>query len=198
MADAHCCMLRAPANKTWTGFDTGPQFAFNFGPGIRVHQFGGARPRGRPRAAAANGEPAREASLTSTLLGLLPILLLFVFPLLSSIFSEPAQPATPRMAFETASPPYTHKRVIPDLKTNYFVNPKDIETYNDAKLHRLDLSAKNTFIHVLRSECENEKAHQQRMVEDAQGWFFQDPDKMEAARNYETKSCNKLRKFGYI
>ena len=34
-------------------FDGGPQFVFNMGggPGFRVHQFGGDRPRRRPREA---------------------------------------------------------------------------------------------------------------------------------------------------
>ncbi|KAH8883433.1 DUF1977-domain-containing protein [Thozetella sp. PMI_491] len=179
------------------GFDTGPQFAFNFGPGIRVHQFGGARPRARPRAAGANGQQAQEASLTSTILGLLPIILLFIFPLLSSIFSGASQPATPNMVFDHPEPPFTEERTIPDLGVKYFVRPDDIASYSKHKLHQLDKSAGITLVRWLNAKCENERAAQQRLADEAQGWFFQDPDKMELARNYKLDSCKRLRNMGY-
>ncbi len=174
-------------------FDTGPQFAFNFGPGVRVHQFGGGRPRGRPRPAGPNGQQAQEGSLMSTLLGLLPILFLFIFPLLNSIFSSPAQPATPTIVFDIAQPPYTLERVIPDYGVKYFVNPDDVTSFTNSRLQRLDQQAGNVLIKLLSNECDNERARQQRMLEDAQGWFFQDPDKMEAARKYDMPNCKRLR-----
>src|SRR3569833_4508606 len=106
-----------------TGFDTGPQFVFFLGggPGIRVHQFGGARPRRRPR----EGEQAQETPLLSTIMGLMPILLLFIFPLLSSLFSgSSSQPAMPRMVFDAPEAPYTHGRMAKVTKVKYFITPR--------------------------------------------------------------------------
>src|ERR1700709_2288324 len=83
-------------------FDAGPQFVFNLGggPGVRVHQFGGARPRRRPRDPHAPQEP--PATLRSTIMGLLPLLILFVLPLISSFFSGGSTAAGPSMRFDHA------------------------------------------------------------------------------------------------
>ena len=35
------------------------------------------------------------------------------------------------------------------------------------------------------------------MIEDAQGWFFEDTDRMREARNFEMRSCAQLDAFGY-
>ncbi len=164
------------------------------GPGIRVHHFGGGRPRGRPR----EGEQAQEGGITNTIMGLLPILLLFIFPLLSSLLSGPSQPAMPRMVFDKAEPPYTYAR---KTKTNikYFVNPKDFTPFKDNpnKLSQLDNFAEVTLVRTLRAECERETMHKNQLHEQAQGWFFQDPEKMEQAKKFELKSCNRLRKMNY-
>jgi DnaJ family protein B protein 12 len=178
-----------------TGFDTGPQFVFNFGggPGVRVHQFGGARPRRRPR----DPEQAQDASVTSTIMGLLPILLLFIFPLISSLFSGPAQPAAPHIVFDSPQPPqYTKERTIPDLGVKYYVDPNDIAQFSNYKLGQLDKTAEVTLVRQLRVECEREMLHQQRLRDAAQGWFFQDPDKMAMADNLKMPNCKRLMKLG--
>ena len=169
-------------------------FNFGGGPGIRVHQFGGARPRRRPQ----EGEQERETGILGTIIGLLPILLLFVFPLLSSLFSGGSnQPSFPRMVFDSSEHPYTHAR---KTKSNvkYFVNPKDFAPYKDNphKLSQLDNYADVLLVKTLRNDCEREMMVKQQLHEDAQGWFFQDPDKMEVARKFETKACNRLHKMG--
>lgn len=35
------------------------------------------------------------------------------------------------------------------------------------------------------------------MMDDAQGWFFQDVEKMREARNYEMRSCRRLDEWGF-
>ena len=172
-------------------FDTGPQFVFNMGggPGFRVHQFGGARPRRRPQAADDEDQPA---SIGSTLAGLLPLLLLFILPLLSSIFSSEPTAAGPTLHFGTAKAPYTARRVTPQLKINYYVNPRDIADFNNHKLSQLDQKAEVQYVGKLRDECAIEQERQQRLVNEAQGWFFQDVEKMDHARKYEMRSCKKL------
>ncbi|KAE9574048.1 putative J domain-containing protein [Colletotrichum fructicola] len=175
------------------GFDTGPQFVFNFGggPGFRVHQFGGARPRRRPREAT-----EQEGGGMSTLMGLLPILLLFVFPLISSLFSGGSTPSTPNIVYDNPKGAYTLQRKTPNLGASYFVNPAEVESYTKGKLEKLDRTAEISLVRTLRYECENEMMAKRRMYDAASGWFFQDPDKMRKADEYEMPSCKRLDKYG--
>ncbi|KAK0634581.1 DnaJ domain-containing protein [Bombardia bombarda] len=172
--------------------DNGPQFVFNFGggPGVRVHQFGGARPRTRPRNP---GQQEEETSMFSTVMGLLPIILLFIFPLLSSIFSGiTSEPAIPNMSFEAPDGPYTVPRAMPVSGVKYFLTPEDARSLTANKAYTLDKQAENLYRQGLSVACENQRAHQQRLAEAAQGWFYQDPQKMEVARSYKTPACEKL------
>ncbi|KAL6901157.1 DnaJ domain-containing protein [Trichoderma evansii] len=176
----------------------GPQFVFNFGggPGIRVHQFGGGRPRARPQQAQA-GQPEREPFGLQTLLGLLPILLFFILPLISSIFSGGSStPASVRMVFDQPQAPLTQGRSTPNLNINYFVNPTDIASYSKSKLVQLDKTAEVTFVRKLRSECESEALYKRQLRENAMGWFYQDPEKMAVADAYKMQSCERLQKMG--
>ncbi|EAQ86793.1 hypothetical protein CHGG_08046 [Chaetomium globosum CBS 148.51] len=179
------------------GFDGGPQFVFNFGggPGVRVHQFGGARPRARPR----NPGQEEPASIWTTIFGLLPILLLVVWPILSSIFSgiSSSTPATPSMVFDEPHPPlYTMERTMPHFKVRYYLNPVDVHSYTPAKLASLDKRAEVVLVQQLRIKCENEVSHKQQLRNAAQGWFFQDPDKMEVAKAFDMPACNRLNSLG--
>ncbi|KAJ9133238.1 DUF1977-domain-containing protein [Coniochaeta hoffmannii] len=179
-------------------FDTGPQFVFNFGggPGVRVHQFGGARPRRRPRDP---NQPQPETSLTSTIMGLLPILLLFIFPLLSSIFGGDSTPAVPNMAFDFPQPPvYTAERTMPNLHVKYFVDPRDISGYSNYKLAQLDKTAEVNFVRRLKMECDNEVLMQRRLEQEARGWIYQDPVKMEVARNMDMPACRRIQSLGIV
>lgn len=179
------------------GFDTGPQFVFNFGgPGVRVHQFGGGRPRRRPRE---NEAAAPDNSLVNTLVGLLPIIFLFLFPLLSSIFSGGSStPAGPRMVFDHPEFPHTQERVTPKLNVKYFVNPAEVKSYSSSQLRKLDNNAEIGLVRHLRAECENEIMYKQRLFDEAQGWFTQDPEKMEVANRFHATSCQRLDKMGVM
>ncbi|KAM0512136.1 hypothetical protein ACHAPE_009186 [Trichoderma viride] len=176
----------------------GPQFVFNFGggPGIRVHQFGGGRPRARPREA--QGQPEREPFGLQTLLGLLPILLFFILPLISSIFSggSSSTPATPRMVFDSPQAPYTEGRTTPNLNIKYFVVPADVASYSKSKLSQLDRTAEINLVRHLRNECESELMYKRQLRENAMGWFYQDPEKMAIADAYKLASCERLEKMG--
>ena len=179
-------------------FDTGPQFVFNLGggPGIRVHQFGGGRPRRRPREA---GAEAPEQTLRSTLTGLLPILILFIVPLLSSLFSGgESVPSGPQVRFTNPEPPFTLHRLSKNLHVNYYVNPAEVADFTNKKFSQLDQRAEQTYTKSLRIECEHEVDRRQRLVNEAQGWLFQDPDKMKLAQDMEMKACRKLEAMGQV
>ncbi len=177
-------------------FDTGPQIVFNLGggPGFRVHQFGGGRPRRRPREANGNSEESPRSAM-SALSNLLPLLILFVLPLLSSLFSS-TTPAGPDIRFDSPEPPMTLHRITSRLKVDYYVNPRDVTEYSNRKMNELDRRAENSYIANLQYECQIEMRTRNRMLEDAQGWFFQDPDKMRDARNYDMRHCRRLDEWG--
>ncbi|PYH73873.1 J domain-containing protein [Aspergillus vadensis CBS 113365] len=170
----------------------GPQFVFNMGggPGIRVHQFGGGRPRRRPREANARTEPT--PSLWATFQQLLPLILLFVLPWISSKFSGSSTPAGPSYRFDAAVPPHTMHRTTPKLNVDYYVNPGDVEDYSTRKFRQLDQRVEVDYVTKLRYECEAEQHRRDRMLQDAQGWFFPDVDKIKEARAMELKSCRRL------
>ncbi|KAG5989945.1 hypothetical protein E4U52_005102 [Claviceps spartinae] len=183
----------------WGGaFDTGPQFVFNFGggPGIRVHQFGGARPRRRPREA--QGEEQQQGGFQN-LIALLPILIFFILPMLSSLFTgSSTSSTTPKMFWDAPQAPYTEGRTTPRHKINYFVNPRDIQSYSTSKLSQLDRAAEANFLHFLQNRCEHENIIQRRMQEDATGWFYEDVEKMAEANAYPKPHCDRLRSLGLI
>jgi DnaJ homolog subfamily B member 12 len=176
-------------------FDTGPGFVFNLGggPGIRVHQFGGGRPRRRPATATGDGQEAAP-SLSSTLSSLLPLLILFVLPLLSSIFSGPSQPAGPSIRFQSV-PPHTKLYTSGRLKIPYYVNPQEVEDLSARKRKQLDETAEVRYMHILHGECESEQLRQARLFQEAQGWFFTDENKLREARSMRLGSCEKLDAF---
>lgn len=174
-------------------FDTGPQFMFNLGggPGIRVHQFGGARPQRRPRET--NGQPDAPASLRSMLTGLLPLLILFVLPLLSSLFGgADSTAAGPTMHFDSPVSPYTLHRLTPRLKVDYYINPVEVADYTPRKFSQLDQRAEVLLVGQLRVECTEQMEQQNRLAYEAQGWFGINQQKMMEAQRMELPSCKRL------
>lgn len=127
-------------------------------------------------------------------MGLLPVLLLFILPLLSSLFSgETAVPSAPTMVFDHPHPPlYTLERTIPAFGTKYYVNPADVNNYTPAKLHKLDKTAQVIFVRQLNNACEEEMAHKRRLEEAAQGFWYTDQEKMAVAKAYDMKMCRRL------
>ncbi|EEH18521.1 hypothetical protein PABG_07581 [Paracoccidioides brasiliensis Pb03] len=174
-------------------FDSGPQFVFNMGggPNIRVHQFGGTRPRRRPREAdqqsGANTQPGGMASLAQ----FIPLLLIFFLPLLTSFFSSSTS-SGPSLRFGSASPPHTMQRTTPKLKLDYFINPAEVEDFSARKFHQLDQKVEIDYVSNLRHDCEREVQAREQMIQDAQGWFFPDVEKLKEARSLELRSCKKL------
>lgn len=136
--------------------------------------------------------------MLSTLLGLAPILFLFFFPLLSSLFSGGGTTAAgPRIVFDVPEPPtYVMERVTPKLKVKYYINPADVRDYSKGQLNKLDTNAEHGLLKHLRVECEAEMMHKQRLYDEAQGWFTQDPKKMDIAHSYTPMSCRRLERMG--
>ena len=133
--------------------------------------------------------------MLSTILGLLPVLLLFIFPLLSSLFSGgTSYPSVPSMVFDQPHPPlYTMERTMPTFGAKYFLNPQEVASYTPSKLHTLDKQAEVILVRQLRIKCEEEVQHKERLREAAQGWFYQNPEKMEVANAFDMPACRRLK-----
>lgn len=154
---------------------------------------GGARPRRRPREA----NDGQEGGGFQTLLGLLPIILFFILPMITSLFSgSSSTPSGPRMVYDNPIHPYTERRTTPNFGVEYFVNPADVAKYSNDKFNRLDVKAERNLIVHLRNECESELMYKQRLLDAAQGWFYQDPEKMAVAESYTMPSCERMRYLG--
>lgn len=176
-----------------SGFGGGPGFVFNMGggPGIRVQQMGGGFPRRRPHNHA-NPEPT---STFAAIQGLLPIILLVLVPLLSSLFAD-SGPTYPAFKWD-ASPPQTQLHTSYRLKVPYYVNPIDVQDYTYKKWKELDKVAETRFVHHLDAECQWEQNQRQRMFQEAQGFWRRDEEKWEAARQFQMPSCQRLEGWGY-
>ena len=131
----------------------------------------------------------------AALQSLLPLLLLFIIPLLSSLFSG-AAPTYPNVYFDKA-PPHTHHHTSTKLKVDYYVNPKEITGYSDRNWRSLDSHAENQYIQSLGTRCEWERTLKQRAYQEAQGFWSRDPVKWQAAEEMTMPACVKLTSMGY-
>ncbi|KAF2399230.1 DUF1977-domain-containing protein [Trichodelitschia bisporula] len=174
------------------GFDGGPGFVFNFGggPGFRVHQFGGAAPRMRPR-----GQNQPQVNSTSLLTSLLPVILLFIIPLLSSLFSGSSS-SVPAFRMDRPVKPHIFERTTANLGVHHWVNPNEIHGLAKYKLDTLDRHVEQSYLTGLKIKCEEQVNERTRMMHEAQGWFWRDEELMEKARNMEMTACAKLRELG--
>jgi DnaJ homolog subfamily B member 12 len=167
----------------------GPQFVFNMGggPGFTVHRMGGNNPRRRPANAQEAGEPPRGfAAFTQ----LLPLLLLFILPLLSSFFSGGS--SGPQMRFDSAIPPHTMHRITPKYKIDYFINPAEVEGFTSRKFGQLDQRAEVDFVQNLRYQCDNEMHTKRTEINEATGFLWTDEDRLRRARTMPMPGCRKL------
>lgn len=167
----------------------GNGFVFNMGggPGIRIHQFGGDRARRRPH----NHEGGERFSPLESLRSLLPLLLLFLFPLLSSLFSGSGTPSGPAFRF-ASHPPHTLSHASSRFNVPYFVNPAEVVDYTSKNWKALDKIVEGKYVGQLSAECEWEQSQRQRLAAEAQGFFFTDQSKLDEARRMEMPNCRKL------
>jgi DnaJ family protein B protein 12 len=170
-----------------TAFDTGPQFVFNMGgPGIRVTQFGGGQPRRRPRP----GEPEPQQTVGGTITSLLPLILLFLIPILSSLFSGSGS-AGPSFTFDKSTQ-HTKSVKTSNLKIPYWVIPSEFTDLTRNQRSQLDHKVEVELVSDLKHKCQQEKTVQENLMMDAQGWFSTDEQLMEKARNMKLKACERL------
>lgn len=175
----------------------GPGFVFNMGggPGVRVHQFGGAAPRRRPRDP--NAPPAPPPSASSVFMGLLPLLIFFVgLPLLSNLLGGESSSSGPQIRFDHAKPPQSMSRNSKNYQKEYWIDPSDVQSYTPRMFSTLDQNADVMYVHELKYKCTLEQDHKQNMLNDAQGWFFPDIEKTQEAHRLPMTNCKTLGDLG--
>lgn len=182
----------------------GPNVQFQgFGPfgSVRSFHFGpGATPgmNARQAAAGAGNVPNRPNDFTSNLIRLLPLLLLFVTPLLSSLFETfTGTSSSPVTKFEfTSSPPYTEMRTTTKHSIPYYITHKDAQRLTTKALRNLDSRAEVTYIHSLSTLCDREHEIQEQKIMDSQGWFSTDEVALKKAKEMKLPHCERLKKLG--
>jgi DnaJ family protein B protein 12 len=166
----------------------GPQFVFNMGggPGFTVHRMGGQTPRRRP----ANAEEAEPPRGFAALTQFLPLLLLFILPLLSSLFS--GSTSGPQMRFDSPIPPHTMHRITPKYNIDYFINPAEVDGFTSRKFSQLDQRAEVDFVQNLRYSCDNEMHTKRTEINEATGFLWTDEPRLRRARNMPMPACQRL------
>jgi DnaJ homolog subfamily B member 12 len=157
------------------------------GPGFTVHQMGGGMPRRRPRAAGQQEPQGGFGALTQ----LLPLLLLFILPLLSSLFDS-AGSRGPSYRFDEPKPPQTMHRVTPRFKIDYYVNPAEVDGWKSNKLRDLDKKAEVEYVSIMQYQCADETARKRNEIQDAQGFFYTDEAALKRARERRMPACERL------
>lgn len=180
-----------------------------FGPNVRIHTFGTPFGAGVPRGAAGGGGNGRgpgarrganeeePQDFMSNLVRLLPLLLLFITPLLSSLFDTSSSGYSRPTRFEfTPSPPYTERRTTSQHNIPYFVNPSDIQSMTSSNLRKLDHRAEISYIRSLRDLCSQEYEYKQQQIMNSHGWFTVDKDALAEAENIKLPHCEKIDELG--
>ncbi len=156
------------------------------GPGFTVHRMGGNRPRQRPR----DGSEPAPSGMTA-LTQLLPLLLLFILPLLSSLFTGSTS-SGPQVRYDSPVPPHTMHRVTSKYKVDYFLNPAEVDGYTSRQFSSLDQRAEVDYISTLTYQCENEVQRQRHEINEATGFFFTDETRLQRARTMPMPGCRRL------
>lgn len=185
-------------NVQFQGFGPfGSVGGFQFGPGGMPGM--NARRAAAGAGAGADGRvPPAANDLTSNLIRLLPLLLLFVTPLLSSLFdtlSGNSSTQIPRFEF-TPSPPYTEMRTTTKYNVPYYITPKDAQRLTSKTLRNMDSRAEVTYIHSLTNHCDREYEIKQQKIMDAHGWFSTDEEALREAEEMVLPHCERLKQLG--
>lgn len=160
---------------------------------MRVQQMGGGNPRSRLH----NYDTRQPQSPRAALQSLLPLLLLFIIPLLWWLFSGSA-PTYPSVQFDNSysRPPYTLHRASERLKVHYWTDPRETGDYSTRNWRDLDSYVEGKYISRLRAECEWEQNLKQRAFQDAQGFWSRDEIKWQRAKAMTMPACDKLEGWG--
>ncbi|CAK7902854.1 hypothetical protein CAAN1_18S00716 [[Candida] anglica] len=188
------------------GGGQGQTFSFG-GNGFTFQNFGGGdhpffqtnmhQRRAQPRARQGRTQQAEEEGMSSLLGQILPLLLMLCIPILSAVFSNGN--ARPEYSFvstkEFTTPRYTPNHNIPFYVSNDFTKK---QKRSASELRNFDSKVENVYIQERRSKCSKEQIMKNELIEEAQGWFYTDQEKLDRAQNMPMPNCRALRKMNLI
>lgn len=176
-----------------------PASGFTFGGnGFQFQSFGGNgfdAFTGAPRAR--RPPPQRrqeEQSVFETLRQVAPILLILLATLFSLVFMGDD---TPDYLF-TPTTKHSVRRETPRFHIPFYVGEKFAAQKSDLKLRNFDYKVENVYVLDRRAKCSREQMTKNNLMEDAQGWFYTDHKKLEAAEKMPMPHCRELRDLGLL
>ncbi|KAG0136609.1 hypothetical protein HOY82DRAFT_49540 [Tuber indicum] len=169
------------------------------GPGIRIRQFGGQRRR--PTQAAGREQVQPEQSLVRILIQLLPLIIFFILPILSSLLPGDNYKEFGEPLFKLDRvPPYTTRRETPNHKIPFWITPNELKKQMKKNgMIRLDKAVEIHIISALSSNCEKEKADKMKEINAARSSlsrYFDDQERLKKANERPLPNCEKLRELG--
>ncbi|KAF2359674.1 protein of unknown function DUF1977 DnaJ-like [Trinorchestia longiramus] len=130
-----------------------------------------------------NHESHTEQSGLSVLVQIMPLLLILLMSLASSLFSsDPVYSLSPNSK-------YTEQRVTSKLHVSYYVKPDFLREYQGS-VRRLEHQVEEDYIAALRNGCYKERNHKENMMWRARS--FGDPAMYRRAQDMGTPSCDNL------
>ncbi|KAK6454204.1 uncharacterized protein RJT20DRAFT_121603 [Scheffersomyces xylosifermentans] len=142
-------------------------------------------------------EETRDPPFSETLTQLLPVLLILLVPILSALFSDSS--SVPDYSF-SKSKQYNIERKTPRFKIPFYVNDKFLNNkkLSGKQLRNFDSKVENLYVQDKRSKCAREQHIKNDMIEDAQGWFYTDQEKLSEAESFPMPNCQALRDLNLI
>ncbi|ODQ63545.1 DnaJ-domain-containing protein [Nadsonia fulvescens var. elongata DSM 6958] len=178
------------------------------GPNIRVHTFGaGGSPfdafnafsqaragQGARQGAAPN--QAQEPFSLRHLMQLLPLLLLFFAPMITSLFSSSSESTSGLYNYRfSRDPPFTVEKYTPRYRIPFYVREDDPKL-DKRRLNQMGSRAEVQYVQNLQNKCDREYDYKQRKIAESHGWLFVDQQKYDEAMGIKLQSCDKLKSFG--
>lgn len=156
------------------------------------------RPRQGQSQSGTSQQEQQQNSTSEMLRALLPLLLVLIVPILTSLFtgelsgSDYSFSPTSKYNIERRTPRYS----IPYYVTNNF--EQKFSGKSAKQMRNFDNKVESIYVQDKRSKCSREQIHKNELIEDAQGWFWTDEDKLKRAENMPMPNCDFLRGIGLI
>ena len=151
------------------------------GGNVYVHRRNNRSHHGHHHSQSQQNQP--QESTYTLFVQLMPILLLIVLSLASSLFVQDSPYSLQR------SEKYSNRRVTTRLGTEYFVKPDFLKDYKGS-LRQIERNVEEDWIGNLRATCLKERTMKENMLWRARQ--YNDANMFEKAKNQKTPSCEKL------
>ncbi|RKP08230.1 hypothetical protein THASP1DRAFT_15926 [Thamnocephalis sphaerospora] len=130
------------------------------------------------------------------LVQLLPLLLLLIFTMTTTLFSGPSEPSY------SFSPTYNHHNLqhTEAHQVAYYVNPRDLNAYVSGSRHRMqrfEQTVEADYVRHVQTRCRQERDMRRHEIRRARGWFGLGADEaaLQRAENKPTPACDELNRF---